>query len=363
LTVIVGWAGLLIQRSLDPAMLQNGAEVILRNAQMQAVLVEDLLDASRIVTGKLRLKVQPVDPGKAISAVIEGLCPTAQAKEISLQLQPGPPAGQVLADPDRLQQIIWNLVSNAIKFTPRGGRVLVQLARAEASIEITVSDNGRGITPDFLPHVFDRFRQADSTSTRSFGGLGLGLSIVHQLVELHGGTVRARSEGTGRGSTFTVSLPAIAPRRAGADDNLTPLLDFKAPQFSCPPELKGLRVLVVDDEPDTCALLRVILEGCGAQVHTSGSVADALEALAEQSFDVLISDIGLPDEDGYSLLAKARVLTGERGAKLPAAALTAYVSEKDRIRAFQAGFQIHVPKPFSASEVVAVVANLAGQTT
>lgn len=362
LTSIVGWAEMLGTPKLDPVASLRAIEVIRRNARMQVQLVDDLLDHSRIITGKLRMSVQPVDLGTIIIAAVDGLRPAAEAREIRLQLQLDSPAGQVSGDPDRLQQVAWNLISNAIKFTPKGGRVLVRMERVESDVEVTVSDTGKGIATEFLPHVFDRFRQADATSTRAFGGLGLGLAIVRQLVELHGGTVRVESEGEGLGATFTVSLPLMAVRSAvSAAGSAQP--EFKLPELECPPELNGLRVLVVDDEVDTCELLQFILEGCGAQVKTASSAAAALEAVAEEVFDVLISDIGLPDEDGYSLIAKVRALGRERGGKVPAAAaLTGYAGEEDRIRVLQSGFQIHVPKPISPSELVAVVANLAGRT-
>ncbi len=363
LTSIVGWAGMLGDPKLDPVTSLHAIEVIRRNARMQVQMVDDLLDVSRIISGKLRLSVQPIDLGSIIIAAVDGLRPAAEAKEMRLQLQLDSPAGQVSGDPDRLQQVAWNLISNAIKFTPKGGRVLVRLERVESLVELIVSDTGQGIAPGFLPHVFDRFRQADATTTRAFGGLGLGLAIVRQLVESHGGTVRVDSEGEGLGSTFTVSLPLLAVRSAVSDAQSAQQPEFKLPELDCPPELNGLRVLVVDDEADTCELLQVILEGCGAQVKTASSAAAALEAVAEEVFDVLISDIGMPDEDGYSLIAKVRALGKERGGKVPAAAaLTAYVGEKDRIRVLQSGFQIHVPKPISPSELVAVVANLAGRT-
>ncbi|MBA3569124.1 MAG: response regulator [Pyrinomonadaceae bacterium] len=363
LTSIVGWAEMLGNPKLDPVASLRAIEVIRRNARMQVQMIDDLLDVSRIITGKLRLSVQPVDLGTIIIAAVDGLRPAAEAREIRLQLHLDSPAGQVSVDPDRLQQVAWNLISNAIKFTPKGGRVIVSLDRVESHVEVTVSDTGLGIAPEFLPHVFDRFRQADATTTRIFGGLGLGLSIVRQLVELHGGTVRVDSEGEGLGSTFTVSLPLMAVRRAISDTESAQQPEFKLPEFDCPPELNGLRVLVVDDEADTCELLQVILEGCGARVKTAKSAAAALEAVANGVFDVLISDIGMPDEDGYSLIAKVRALGKERGDKVPAAAaLTAYVGEKDRIRVLKSGFQTHVPKPISPSELVAVVANLAGRT-
>jgi signal transduction histidine kinase len=363
LTSIVGWAEMLRNRRLDPVTTLRAVEVIGRNARIQVQIIDDLLDVSRIITGKLRLSVQPVDLGTIIIAAVDGLRPAAEAKEIRLQLQLDSPTGQVSGDPDRLQQVAWNLISNAIKFTPKGGRVIVRLDHVESNVEVRVSDTGLGIAAEFLPHVFDRFRQADATPTRAFGGLGLGLTIVRQLVELHGGTVRAYSEGEGLGASFTVSLPLMALRRAVSDTGSAHQPEFSPPDFECPPELNGLRVLVVDDEADTCELLQVILEGCGAQVKTASSAAAAMEAVAQEVFDVLISDIGMPDEDGYSLIAKVHALGKERGGKVPAAAaLTAYVDEKDRIRVLQSGFQMHVLKPISPSELVAVVANLAGRT-
>ncbi len=362
LTAIVGWAEMLGDSKLDPVASSRAVEVIRRNARMQVQMIDDLLDVSRIVTGKLRLSVQPVDLGAVIIAAVEGVRPAAEAKEIRFQLQLDSPAGQVSGDPDRLQQVAWNLVSNAIKFTPKGGRVLVRLERVESHVEVAVSDTGQGIAPEFLPHVFDRFRQADATTTRAFGGLGLGLAIVRQLVELHGGTVRVESAGEGLGSTFTVSLPLAAVRGVAEDAEGVQPLAFTSAEFVCPPQLGDLHVLVVDDEADTCEVLQAILEGCGARVRAVNSAAAALEALAEEAFDVLISDIGMPEEDGYSLIAKVRALDKERGGRIPAAALTAYAGEEDRIRTLRSGFQIHVPKPVSPNELVAVVANLADRT-
>jgi PAS domain S-box-containing protein len=359
LTAVVGWAEMLGSSRLDPVGSARAVEVIRRNARMQVQMIDDLLDVSRIITGKLRLSVQPVDLGAVIIAAVEGVRPAAEAREIRLQLQLDSPAGQVSGDPDRLQQVAWNLVSNAIKFTPRGGRVIVRLERVESHAEISVSDTGLGIAPEFLPHVFDRFRQADMTTTRVQGGLGLGLAIVRQLVELHGGTVRVESAGEGLGSAFTVSLPLAAVRGAAEGAEGVRPQPSAAAEFDCPPQLGGLRVLVVDDEADTCEVLQAILEGCGSRVRTVNSAAAALEALAEEAFDVLISDIGMPEEDGYSLIAKVRALDKERGGRIPAAALTAYAGEEDRIRTLRSGFQIHVPKPVSQNELIAVVANLA----
>lgn len=362
LTAILGWAELLAKAKLDPVETLRAIEVIRRNARMQVQLIDDVLDVSRIITGKLRLSVQPVDLGTIIIAAVDGLRPAAEAKEMRLQLQLDSPAGHVSGDPDRLQQVAWNLISNAIKFTAKGGRVLVRLERVESNVEVTITDTGQGITPKFLPHVFDRFRQADATTTRAFGGLGLGLAIVRELVELHGGTVRAESEGKDLGSTFTVSLPLMAGRNAVSGTENAQPPEFKLPEVECPSELDALRVLIVDDEVDACELLRIVLEGCGAQVKTTFSATAALAALEQKAFDVLISDIGMPDEDGYSLIAKVRALGKERGGEIPAAALTAYAAEEDRIRVLRSGFQIHVPKPISPTELVAIVASLSGRT-
>jgi len=362
LTAIVGWAAMLGNPMLDQTATLRAVEVIRRSARIQMQMIDDLLDASRIITGKLRLSVQPVDLGAIIIAAVEGLRPAAEAREIRLQLQFDSPAGQVSGDPDRLQQVAWNLVSNAIKFTPRGGRVLVRLERVESQIEMTVGDTGQGISSEFLPHVFDRFRQADATYTRAHGGLGLGLAIVRQLVELHGGTVRVESAGEGQGATFTVSLPLAAVRGATNDLEDVSQQAFSSSELDCPPQLGGLRVLVVDDDAETLEMLRFILEGCKARVCTASSAAAALEAIKAEAFDVIISDIGMPEEDGYSLIAKVRALDKERGGRIPAVALTAYAGEEDRIRALRSGFQIHVPKPLTPNELVAVVANLADRT-
>jgi PAS domain S-box-containing protein len=362
LNMIVGWAEMLGNSKLDPVTSLRAIEVIRRNARIQAQMVEDLLDVSRIITGKLRLNVQPLDLGTIIIAAIDGLRPAAEAKKIHLQLQLDSAAGQVSGDPDRMQQVAWNIISNAIKFTPEGGRVSVSLDRVDSQVDVTVRDTGKGIAKDFLPRVFDRFRQADATTTRAFGGLGLGLSIVRQLVELHGGTVRVDSEGEGLGSTFTVSLPLMATRGAVSDTGSAQQTEFRPAEFECPPELHDLRVLVVDDEVETLELLQFILGSCGARVSTARSAAVALGAIGAKVFDVLICDIGMPDEDGYSLIAKVRALGKERGGNVPAAALTAYVGEEDRIRVLQSGFQIHVPKPIRPSELIAVVANLAHYT-
>jgi PAS domain S-box-containing protein len=362
LTVVIGWSDMLQNPKLDSSHFPRAIESIRRNARMQVQMIDDLLDVSRIITGKLRLDTELVDIQTVAIATVDALRPTAEAKGISWYLQLDSPMGQVVGDPDRLQQVIWNLVSNAIKFTPEGGSITVKLKRVESNVEFSVRDTGKGIAPEFLPFVFERFRQSDSTTTRAHGGLGLGLSIVRQLVELHGGTVRVASEGENLGATFTVSLPLISLPGADSDTEYSTPPEYKAPRFECPSELERLRVLVVDDEEDTCYMLQFILEGCGTYVKTASSAAAALEAVTEEVFDVLLIDIAMPEEDGYSLIAKIRALGDERGNKIPAAALTAYASEKDRIRVLRAGFQMHVPKPISPSELVAVVVNLAGRT-
>jgi signal transduction histidine kinase/ActR/RegA family two-component response regulator len=363
MTAILGWAQLMRSDTLKETDFAHALEIVERNARAQTKLIDDLLDISRIITGKLRLDVRVVDLAAVVEATIDSLRPTAEARAIRLQAMLDPQAGPVSGDTDRLQQVVWNLVSNAIKFTPKGGRVQVVLARVNSHVEVTVSDSGKGINAEFLPHVFDRFRQADGSTTRRQGGLGLGLSIVRQLVELHGGTVSVESEGEGQGVTFIVQLPLMVTRRsdAGAPERRHPTAGG-ATSFDCPPSLTGLRVLVVDDEADTRGLLRKVLEGCGSEVTTAGSAAEALEAIARTKPDVLISDIGMPGEDGYQLIGKMRARETGTADRIPAIALTAYARVEDRVRALNAGFQVHVPKPIEPAELVAVVASLTGRT-
>jgi signal transduction histidine kinase/CheY-like chemotaxis protein len=368
MTAILGWSQLLRSQTLGAADFERALEIVERNAQAQKKLIDDLLDISRIITGKLRLDVRPVDLAAVVTATVDALRPTAEAKAIRLQPLLDPQAGPVSGDPDRLQQVVWNLLSNAIKFTPKGGRVQVRLERINSHVEIVVSDSGRGISTEFLPHVFDRFRQADGTSTRKHGGLGLGLSIVRQLVELHGGTVGVESEGEGRGATFIVQLPLMVtsrqPDATGTLPRRHPTAGGDDLSFDCPPSLEGLRVLVVDDEADTRRLLRTVLERCGTEVTTAASAAEALESFLETKPDILISDIGMPEEDGYELIGKLRAAEANRGdnRRTPAIALTAYARVEDRVRALNAGFQVHVPKPIEPVELLAVVASLAGRT-
>ncbi|HEY9402985.1 MAG TPA: PAS domain S-box protein [Pyrinomonadaceae bacterium] len=362
LTAILGWSRLLQTSNFDEAATARALGTIERNAQAQTQLIDDLLDTSRIITGKLRLEVRPVNPASVVAAAVETARPAAEARDIRLQTRLDTQAGPISGDPDRLQQVVWNLLSNALKFTPKGGRVEVRLERAGSHVEITVADTGRGIAPEFLPHVFDRFRQADQTTTRKHGGLGLGLAIVRQLVELHGGSVHVESAGEGHGTSFTVSLPLPAQwQETPGDATRTHTAAHGNGELQCPPELAGLRVLVVDDEADTRELLAAVLTSCGARVTLAASAADAFRHVEQARPDVLVTDIGMPEEDGYSLLARIRGLPRERGGEIPAAALTAYARPEDRVRALRSGFQMHVSKPVEPAELITVVAALAGR--
>jgi PAS domain S-box-containing protein len=359
LTSILGWSGLLTDGNLDGPTSKRALEIIVRNARAQRQLIDDLLDISRIVTGKLRLTVRSVDLAPIIEAVVDGLRPAAEARSIHLQTALDSRISPISGDPDRLQQIIWNLLSNAIKFTPKGGRVEIRLERIDSHVEITISDTGQGIAPEFLLHVFERFRQSDSSSTRRHGGLGLGLSIVSQLVELHGGTVRAESPGEGKGTILKVILPLISVHHELSDIDLTHTLIGGKTLTDWQPSLADLRVLVVDDEPDARELIAAVLTGHGAEVITVGSANEALEEMERQRFDVLVSDIGMPLMNGYALIKKVRQLPEERGGRIPAAALTAYAGVEDRMRVLSAGYQMHIPKPVEPAELATVVANLA----
>jgi PAS domain S-box-containing protein len=359
LTAILGWAHLLRTSGFNGDSMFKALETIERNARSQSQLIDDLLDVSRIITGKLRMDIRPVDPNSFIEAAIEAVSPAAEAKGVLLQRIMDTGVVSVAGDPVRLQQVVWNLLSNAIKFTPKGGRVKIWLERVNSHIEIGVSDSGSGIEPEFLPYVFDRFRQADGRSTRQHGGLGLGLAIARHLVELHGGTVRAESAGKEQGATFTVLLP-VAPvyQSIGQGERVHPAARDTLPNYECPDRLDGLKVLIVDDEPDTREMLKIGLAQCGAEVKVTGSVAEALEALVTDVPDLLISDIGMPDEDGYELIRRVRELPVECGRKVPAIALTAYARVEDRMQALRAGYQMHVPKPVELAELVAVAASL-----
>ncbi|HYY05652.1 MAG TPA: ATP-binding protein [Candidatus Limnocylindria bacterium] len=353
LSAAVVWADMLEKGKVDPTKMPRASQAIARNVASLARMVEDLTDVSRIVAGKLRLKPGPVDLNEVIAAAIVAVRPAAEAKTIQLRsvLHAGPV--RVWGDAGRLQQVIWNLLSNAIKFTSEGGHVEIRLELADGRAHIVVNDTGQGIRPDFLPFVFERFRQADGATTRAHGGLGLGLAIVRQLVELHGGTVRAESPGEGQGATFTVSLPIRAVPLHGAEGH-------ERPDTADAPSLAGLRVLVVDDEADARECLTTVLEQCGAVVTTVASAREALGALASLRPDILVSDIAMPGEDGYSLIEKIRVLEARCGGRIPAVALTAYAGPEDRRRALAAGYELYVSKPVTPEELVAAVANLSG---
>jgi len=366
LTAILGWAQMLHGGKLDETTAKRAVTSIERNAKSQAHLIEDLLDISRIITGKLRLDVRSVDLAPIIEAAIDAIRPAADAKNIRLQKVLDTQTGLVSGDPDRLQQVLWNLLSNAIKFTPRDGRVHVRLERLDSHAQVAVSDTGQGVKAEFLPYMFDLFRQADSTITRMHGGLGLGLAIVRHVVEMHGGTVRADSPGEGYGATFTVRFPLIGVRSGEETIGIASHAHGPAAgngfSFDYVPALKGLHVLVVVDEPETRDLLVAVLSRCGAEVRASSSAQDAIEALRQWKADVLVSDIGMPGEDGYELIRKVRAMEPERGGRIPAVALTAYARVEDRLRALSAGFQMHVPKPVEPVELAAVVASFAWRT-
>jgi signal transduction histidine kinase/ActR/RegA family two-component response regulator len=359
MNAIVGWTSLLAGGSLDEPTEARAVASIDRNAKAQVRLIEDILDVSRIVSGKLRLKVLPVDLPAVVEAAVDALRHAADAKGVQLQVVADADAGPIYGDADRLQQVVWNVVSNAIKFTPRGGSVFVQLSKPDSHVELLVRDTGAGIKPEFLPHVFERFRQADSSSTRAHGGLGLGLAIVRHLVELHGGTVHAASEGEGKGATFSVRLPLGAVRAAEEEPGAAPGLSTGA--RGSVDDLTGVRVLVVEDDQESRELLESMLARLGAEVEAAASAAEAMAALERRAPDVLLSDIEMPGENGYSLIRRIRALPDEQGGAVPAAALTAYARSEDRVAALTAGFQLHLAKPVAAAELAAVVASLAGR--
>jgi CheY-like chemotaxis protein/two-component sensor histidine kinase len=347
---------------LNEANMERAVETIYRNAKSQSQLIADLLDVSRIISGKLRLEARTVDLINIINAAIDSIRPAADAKGIRLETMLDPVASSIWGDADRVQQIVWNLLTNAVKFTPQGGRIQVQLQPIDSQVKIVVTDSGVGISKEFLPYVFDRFRQADASTTRKHGGLGLGLSIVRQLVDLHGGSVSVHSEGEGKGATFSILLPVVGViNNENEAEYVHPTPADAIISFEGLPSLQGLKVLVVDDEADTRELIGEVLRECGSEVIISRSAAEALVALEEQRPDILISDLAMPDEDGYSLISKIRALPSERGGQIPAAALTAYARAEDRMRVLRSGFQFHLPKPVDSAELVTVVASLAGR--
>jgi signal transduction histidine kinase/ActR/RegA family two-component response regulator len=357
LTSIIGWTNLMRAGQVKGEVQAQALETIERNARIQSRLIDDLLDLSRIISGKLLLDTREVDMERVVADSIEVVRPAANAKGIRLAFECEPGAKVVSGDPARLQQVAWNLLSNAVKFTPEGGSVGVSLKSGGSRVCLSVSDTGKGINPEFLPHVFDRFQQGDQKTTRAYGGLGLGLAIVRHLVELHGGTAQAESEGEGLGSTFTVAFPlAQAPAACEcAGDDQEARLRARAEG------LAGVRVLVVDDELDTRSLISTVIAQSGAEVAACSSAGEALEKLKTWRPHILMSDIGMPGEDGYSLIRRVRALPAERGGRTPAAALTAYARDEDRARAIAAGYQLHIAKPFSPGDLIAAVSDLQAQ--
>jgi len=358
LTSLLGWSSVLREAKREEKILNQGLDAIDRNARIQAQLIDDLLDVSRIVSGKLNLDVRPLDVSSVTRAAINVVRPAAGAKNIALDYWAQPGLGAISADSARLQQIVWNLLSNAVKFTPHGGKISVQVEQDGSDARVTVQDTGQGIDSEFLPRVFDRFRQADSSTTRSFGGLGLGLAIVRHLVELHGGTVSAHSDGIDRGAIFSATFPLLT-------DRSEPLPLANSGEINCSDirSLDGLRVLLVDDEPEARQIISTVIKRTGAEVKACTSAREALANLMEWKPDVILSDIAMPDEDGYSFISKVRTLPRERGGNTPAAALTAYARDVDRRQALEAGFQMHIAKPIGAGQLVTMIARLAGRDT
>jgi signal transduction histidine kinase/ActR/RegA family two-component response regulator len=366
LNAIVGWAHMLRDPEVPDDRRRAAVETILRNAQSQEQLISDILEVQRIMAGKLRLELRSADMSNIVRAAAETVQPSADVKDIKLQLLLDLNVTPIWGDPDRLQQVVWNLLSNAIKFTPHGGRVQVRVQQTENECEMVVEDNGPGISPEFIPYVFDRFRQADSSSTRHHRGLGLGLAIVRNLIEMHGGSISASNvtEPGRTGAVFTIKLPRRVASRlpAAAGDDLEGLeADARPSWLGEGPSLRDVRVLVVDDDPDARELIGTILERYGADVAVAGSVEEGMAALTKRAPHVIVTDIEMPHEDGYSFIRRIRSLPAESGGKLPAAALTAYVSASDRMKVLAAGFNMHVAKPVQPAELAMIVASLAGR--
>lgn len=362
LTAILGWSHLMRTRKLDVPETARALDTIERNARSQSQLIDDLLDVSRIITGKLQIDRGAVDIARVLELALDSVRPLAEAKAITFVVSPGATRSLVLGDQNRLQQIFWNLLSNAVKFTPREGQVKVTISQIDSSLRISVADSGIGINPEFLPFIFDRFRQADGSTTREHGGLGLGLAIVKHLVGLHQGQIEVESEGHNQGATFTIVLPIalseIAVPNGNGDTILYESADVES--YESREALHGVRVLVVDDEPDSRDLLTTILTRCGSDVRCSESAAEAMKTFQEWHPDLLVSDIGMPNEDGYSLIRKVRKLKSE-GARIPAVALTAYATDEDRLEALSAGFQIHVSKPIEPETFVTSLVSVLGR--
>ncbi|MBV8453341.1 MAG: response regulator, partial [Deltaproteobacteria bacterium] len=359
LNSIVGWAGLLRSGKLDEKTIARAVDAILRGAQAQDQIISDLLDIARIVNGRLRLDIRPVQLIEVLESTIDAIRPTAEAKQIRLQALLDPSASPLAGDPDRLRQVFWNLLSNAVKFTLKNGRIQIVSQRLNSHIEIVVSDSGIGIEPEFLPYVFDRFRQGDSGSNRQSSGLGLGLAIVRNLVELHGGTVRVESKGRGQGASFTVRLPTLIALTAGDKEERVHPTAEEIPSAETGPSLMNLRVLVVDDEAGAREVTSTILTHALAEVRTAESASEALQIMNQWQPDVLVADIGMPNVDGYEFIRQVRARSPQEGGAVPAAALTAYARTQDRMRVLSEGYQMHVPKPIQPAELVMVVASLA----
>jgi signal transduction histidine kinase/CheY-like chemotaxis protein len=355
LTAILGWSRLLEGGALDDQASKQAIETIWRNAKSQAQIIDDILDVSRIITGNLYLDLHPMELGPVVENAINVVRPTADAKGIKIDSEIDPVPAAVSGDANRLQQVIWNLLSNAVKFTSNGGRVSLKISHVGASVEIRVTDTGQGISREFLPYVFDRFRQADSTTTRQHGGLGLGLAIARHLVEIHGGSIRAQSEGEGLGASFTIKLPLLDSSVRVSDSELR---SDELPPLSAQ-VLSGLNVLLVDDDTDTLELMATALSRRQANVTAVSSAGDAIQAIRDKRPDVLISDIAMPEEDGYGLIERIRALEDVESQTIPAVAITAYAKEEDRRRALSAGFHIYLAKPIELSELISVVAKAA----
>ncbi len=368
LTAVVGWSRMLRTGKLDAENSARALEAIERNATLQTKLIDDLLDVSRIITGKLTLDRRPIEIAHVVSDAVNTVRPAADAKNIAIETSFDAEAGPVLGDANRLQQVIWNLLSNAVKFTPKNGRIDVALQRVNSEVEISIGDSGEGISSEFLPYVFDRFRQGDGKTTRLHSGLGLGLAIVRQLVELHGGTVKAHSDGPGRGAIFKLRLPVLSINSVPGSKSVASYSTLARARITdglkleCSPRLDGLRVLVVDDDSDTRQMLKAVLSECQADVITAASVADAIKEIERRKPDVLVSDLGMPEQDGYELIKKVREMeSADHSARIPALALTAYAKAEDRVRALAGGYQVHLSKPVEPAEFLLVVANLAGR--
>jgi signal transduction histidine kinase/DNA-binding response OmpR family regulator len=358
LNAILGWGQMLQSGQLGESDTARARETIYRNAKSQAQLIDDLLDTSRLITGNLMLNLSPTPVISIVEAALDVVRPAAEAKGIALSTCYNVENDTITCDPQRLQQMIWNLLTNAVKFTSSGGRVEARLEQNSDAVQIVISDTGLGIAPDFLPFVFDRFRQADSTSTRSHGGLGLGLAIVRHLAELHGGSVRAESAGLNQGAAFTIALPTTHIANKPVEARVQETANGLGQNSKTNPELNGLRVLIVDDDRDTCEMLTFVLSHWGAETQASGSVSEAFDSIAQCKPDVLLTDINMPGEDGYALIGRLRALPAEEGAQIPAIALTAMARPEDNEQALLAGFQLHLAKPVDAQKLAEAIINL-----